>query len=303
MRFVFLLVKLARRTQNNRFDIAAAGKQEQRPVKSGSADDAAGLIEANPDYRLLRRVPGPGQWPLAIASGETRRGVFVDTETTGLDPRLGHRIIEIACVEAIGRDVSGRTVHHYLDPEREIDAGATAVHGLSWDDLRGKSKFAAVVDELLAFLSGATVVIHNAPFDVSFLDQELARLRKPPVAGRDFSVVDSLALAKATYPGKRNSLDALCDRLGIDNSHRNLHGALLDARLLAEAYFAMTRGQGTLDMSVPAVAADLSGEADAMANGVPHSIAVVALPEGVDVVHSEYMARLAKQSGVERDWH
>lgn len=230
------------------------------------------------------------------------RLIFLDTETTGLDPRLGHRIIEIACVEAIGREVSGRHVHHYLDPEREIDAGATAVHGFSWDDLRGKPKFAAVVDELLAFLSGATVIIHNAPFDVSFLDQELARLRKPPVAGRDFSVVDSLALAKATYPGKRNSLDALCDRLGIDNSHRNLHGALLDARLLAEAYFAMTRGQGTLDMSVPAAIAEHSSGTDGVIGGVVHSITAVTLPEGADTAHVEYMARLAKQSGVERDW-
>ncbi|MBL8310295.1 MAG: DNA polymerase III subunit epsilon [Burkholderiales bacterium] len=230
------------------------------------------------------------------------RLIFLDTETTGLDPRLGHRIIEIACVEAIGREVSGRHLHHYLDPEREVDAGATAVHGFSWDDLRGKPKFAAIVEELMAFLRDATVIIHNAPFDVSFLDQELARLRKPPIAGRDFSVLDSLALAKSIYPGKRNSLDALCDRLGVDNSHRNLHGALLDARLLAEAYFAMTRGQGTLDMSVPVAVTQGANATDAVGNGVVHPLTAVVLQDGIDAAHADYMARLAKQSGVERDW-
>ena len=178
------------------------------------------------------------------------RLVFLDTETTGLDPRLGHRIIEVAAIEAIGRDLTGHRLHCYLDPEREIDAGATAVHGLSWDDLRGKPKFASIADELLKFMAGARVVIHNAAFDVSFLDQELARLRQPPIAKRDIVVTDSLLLAREKFPGKRNSLDALCDRLGIDNSHRSLHGALLDARLLAEVFFALTRGQGTLEIDV-----------------------------------------------------
>ena len=170
------------------------------------------------------------------------RLVFLDTETTGLDPRLGHRIIEVAAVEAIGRELTGNQLHSYLDPEREVDPGAMAVHGISWDDLRGKPKFATISDELLNFMSGARVIIHNATFDISFIDQELARLRQPPIAKRGMTITDSLLLAREKFPGKRNSLDALCDRLGVDNAHRNLHGALLDARLLAEVYFALTRG-------------------------------------------------------------
>ena len=177
------------------------------------------------------------------------RLVFLDTETTGLDPRLGHRIIEVAGVEAIGRQITGKAIHFYIDPEREIDAGATAVHGFTWDDLRGKPKFAAIAESVMQFLAHARVIIHNAPFDVSFLDNELARLRQPMVARRDFSVDDSLAMARRKYPGKRNSLDSLCDRLGVDNSQRNLHGAMLDARLLADVYFAMTREQGSLEMT------------------------------------------------------
>jgi DNA polymerase-3 subunit epsilon len=232
------------------------------------------------------------------------RLIFLDTETTGLDPRLGHRIIEVAAVEAIGRDLTGKWLHFYVDPEREIDAGATAVHGYSWDDLRGKPKFSAVAEELLSFLAGARVVIHNAPFDVSFLDQELARLRLPPMSRRDIRITDSLALAKEKYPGKRNSLDALCDRLGVDNSHRNLHGALLDAKLLAEVYFGLTRGQGVLDMPVAASVAVVNFDGSfAAAAGESLPIADVPLPSALAVAHEQYMAKLAQQSGVERAWH
>lgn len=231
------------------------------------------------------------------------RLVFLDTETTGLDPRLGHRIIEVAAVEAIGRELTGNQLHHYLDPEREIDAGATAVHGLSWDDLRGKPKFISIAEELLKFISGAKVVIHNAAFDISFIDQELARLRQPPVSRREIVVTDSLLLAREKFPGKRNSLDALCDRLGIDNSHRNLHGALLDARLLAEVFFALTRGQGKLEIDTPdPVRTYVATRTDSDQPRQLVPIYEVPLLASTDATNSNYMERLAKQSGITRGW-
>ncbi len=232
------------------------------------------------------------------------RLVFLDTETTGLDPRLGHRIIEVAAVEAIGRELTGNQLHSYLDPEREVDPGAMAVHGISWDDLRGKPKFATISDELLNFMSGARVIIHNATFDVSFIDQELARLRQPPIAKRGMTITDSLLLAREKFPGKRNSLDALCDRLGVDNAHRNLHGALLDARLLAEVYFALTRGQGTLEIDeqeAPRVIAESFLSSDPGEPLLP--IAEVAVSASVLDTHIQYMSRLAKQSGITRGLH
>lgn len=229
------------------------------------------------------------------------RLVFLDTETTGLDPRLGHRVIEVAAVEAVGRELTGNQMHHYFDPEREIDAGATAVHGLSWDDLRGKPRFSSVANELLNFMSGARVVIHNASFDVSFIDQELARLREAPIAKRHITVTDSLKLAREKFPGKRNSLDALCDRLGVDNSHRNLHGALLDARLLAEVYFALTRGQGSLEieMSEP-IAFQRATLREFQDTGQVLPVSAVVISASAVSDHTEYMARLSKQSGIRR---
>ena len=231
------------------------------------------------------------------------RLVFLDTETTGLDPRLGHRIIEVAAVEAIGRELTGNQLHYYLDPEREIDAGATAVHGFSWDDLRGKPKFVTIADELLKFMSGARVVIHNAAFDISFIDQEQARLRQPPVSKREIVVTDSLLLAREKFPGKRNSLDALCDRLGVDNSHRNLHGALLDARLLAEVFFALTRGQGTLEIDAPepvqTYVATVTDPDQPRQIAPIYKVPLLALTEATN---ASYMERLAKQSGITRGW-
>ncbi len=229
------------------------------------------------------------------------RLVFLDTETTGLDPRLGHRIIEVAAVEAIGREMTGKHLHSYFDPERDIDSGATAVHGFTWDDLRGKPKFAAMADELLTFMCGARVVIHNASFDIAFIDQELAKLRQPPIAKRQITITDSLLLAREKFPGKRNSLDALCDRLGVDNAHRNLHGALLDARLLAEVYFALTRGQGVLEIDVKEVPTELATNPQ---SSNPDSRALSLAEVGVSRLslnaHVEYMARLAEQSGATR---
>jgi len=177
------------------------------------------------------------------------RQIVLDTETTGLEPELGHRIIEIGCVEILNRRPTGRTFHHYINPEREIEKGALEVHGLTAEFLQGKPRFAEVAEELMTFISGAELVIHNAAFDVNFLDYELRRLAKAVAtfSGRSVAkecrVLDSLALARQMHPGQRNNLDALCKRYEIDNSHRELHGALLDARILADVYLAMTGGQ------------------------------------------------------------
>ncbi len=178
---------------------------------------------------------------------QPERLVFLDTETTGLDPKLGHRIIEVGAVEAIGRRLTGNDFHRYINPNRDIDPGAVAVHGITSEFLVDKPKFGEVARDLAAFLENATVVIHNAAFDLGFLETEFSLVRmKASVIEAKKDVVDSLALARAKFPGKRNSLDALCERFGIDNSSRNLHGALLDARLLGEVYFALTREQQSI---------------------------------------------------------
>jgi len=171
------------------------------------------------------------------------RKIVLDTETTGLDPRRGHRIIEIAAIELDGRKVSKRHFHHYLDPEREVDEEAARVHGFTWDMLKGRTKFADIASSFLEFIEGAELMAHNAPFDMSFINNELRLLELPPLQN---PVVDTLKLAREMHPGKKNGLDALCSRYEIDNTHRALHGALLDTELLAEVYFAMTRGQESL---------------------------------------------------------
>lgn len=177
------------------------------------------------------------------------RIVLLDTETTGLKVEEGHRLIEIGCVECQDRRVTERQFHAYLNPERPVDEGATQVHGLTWDQLKDKPLFSDVVDEFLRFVEGAQVVIHNAVFDCGFLDHELKRLGRPAFSTHVVQVVDSLGKAREMHPGQRNSLDALCQRYGINNEHRSLHGALLDARLLADVYLAMTRGQESLEIS------------------------------------------------------
>lgn len=174
------------------------------------------------------------------------RQIVLDTETTGLNPRDGHRIIEVACIEMVNRRLTGHHLHKYINPEREIDAGAQAVHGISLEFLADKPKFADIADEFLEFINGAQLIIHNAPFDLGFLNAELDRLGRVPVETLCSGVIDTLKDAKELHPGKRNSLDALCERYEIDNSSRTLHGALLDTELLAEVYLAMTRGQNAL---------------------------------------------------------
>ena len=186
------------------------------------------------------------------------RQIVLDTETTGLEPELGHRIIEIAGVELVNRRFTGNNFHRYFNPERESEAGALEVHGLTAEFLSDKPKFGDVAAELLDYVNGAELVIHNSAFDVAFLNRELDLADLKPVTDYCSSVMDTLRLAKDLHPGKRNSLDALCERYQIDNSARTLHGASLDARLLAEVYLAMTRGQESLVMDVettPAAAA------------------------------------------------
>lgn len=178
------------------------------------------------------------------------RQIVLDTETTGLSADQGHRIIEIGCLEVINRRLSGRTLHLYLNPDREVDEAATEVHGMTWDDLRDKPRFAEVANRVMDFVADAEVLIHNAAFDLSFLDAELSRAGLPRFRDGCAGVLDTLLMARELHPGKRNSLDALCDRYGVSNAHRTLHGALLDAELLAEVYLAMTRGQDSFEIAL-----------------------------------------------------
>jgi len=190
------------------------------------------------------------------------RQIVLDTETTGLSPENGDRIIEIGCVELLNRKLSGNNLHFYVNPERDSDEGALRVHGISNEFLRGKPKFASIATELLDYLRGAELIIHNAPFDIGFLNKELDRLRLGRMADHVSGVIDSLAMAKELFPGKRNSLDALCGRLEVDNSGRTLHGALLDAELLADVYINMTRGQNAFGLDEPAEVSDVAQEAE-----------------------------------------
>ena len=178
------------------------------------------------------------------------RQVVLDTETTGLEAKEGHRIIEIGAIEIVGRRITESRFHRYVNPERDSDEGALAVHGLATDFLKDKPKFGEVVDELLEFVKDAEVIIHNAAFDVEFLDAELGRLERGRFGDSCAKVTDSLTMAREQHPGKRNSLDALCERYGVSNAHRTLHGALLDAGLLAEVFLSMTRGQDSLVIDV-----------------------------------------------------
>ena len=187
------------------------------------------------------------------------RQIVLDTETTGLNPRSGDRIIEIGCVEIINRRLTGNNFHVYINPERDSEEGALAVHGLTTEFLSDKPKFAEIAGELRDYVRDAEIIIHNAPFDLAFLDAEFERLGLPRFIEHVTQVTDTLVQAKEMHPGKRNSLDALCDRYGISNAHRTLHGALLDAELLAEVYLAMTRGQNSLTIDLMDAGDDGSG--------------------------------------------
>lgn len=175
------------------------------------------------------------------------RQIILDTETTGLNPEEGHRIIEVGCIELLDRNLTGNDFHEYINPERKIDAGASAIHGIKNEFLLTKPKFPDIVEKLISYLTNAELIIHNAPFDIGFLRAEFCRISpKLSITLENIKIIDTLALARKMHPGQRNNLDALCKRYKVDNSKRELHGALLDATLLAELYLKMTGGQGTL---------------------------------------------------------
>ena len=228
------------------------------------------------------------------------RQIVLDTETTGLNPETGDRLIEIGCVELVARKLTGNNKHFYVNPGRSSSEEALRVHGISDEFLADKPRFEQVVDELIEYLTGAEVIIHNAAFDVGFLEKELELAGRPSFRSFVGSVTDTLAMAKEMYPGKRNSLDALCDRLGVDNSSRTLHGALLDAELLADVYINLTRGQDALliDMgpsdggTASVVSVDLSRFELPLIRASEHELAA----------HEEVLAQLDKASGGKTVW-
>lgn len=228
------------------------------------------------------------------------RQIFLDTETTGLDPAQGHRIIEIAAVEVVNRRLTNNHFHVYLNPDREIDLGAQQVHGISLEFLQDKPRFPDVVADFLDFIAGGELVIHNAPFDVGFLNRELGMLGMPGVAQGCAGIVDTLKMAKELRPGQRNNLDALCRHYGIDNSARTLHGALLDAELLADVYLAMTRGQESLLMMEMAGTEQAASDVPLPARSQP--LLVVQAEEGELAAHRDYLAGLDKAAGGASLW-
>lgn len=227
------------------------------------------------------------------------RQIILDTETTGLDPASGHRIIEVACVEMVNRRLTRNNFVRRINPEREIDAGATAVHGVTIEELTHEPKFAQIVDELLRFVTGAELIIHNAPFDIGFLNAELKRLKKAPLTDI-CSVTDTLAMARDMHPGKRNSLDALCDRYDVDHSSRTVHGALLDAELLSEVYIAMTRGQDSLAIGIEAGSSGNKVGAPAAAR--PLTLKVLRADAGELQRHAAHVETINKDSGGRAVW-
>ena len=229
------------------------------------------------------------------------RQIFLDTETTGLSPDAGDRVIEIGCVEMLNRRLSGNDLHFYLNPQRPNSEDAVRIHGLSDEFLADKPLFASIADELLAFLAGAEVVIHNAAFDIGFLNAELRRIGKGRVEAVIERVTDSLQMAREMFPGKSNSLDALCKRLEVDNTGRSLHGALLDAGLLAEVYLRMTRGQESL------VIDDLHGgeahrELAAAVDLSTFALAVVEADADEIAAHEAVLDAIDKASGGKTTW-
>ncbi len=229
------------------------------------------------------------------------RQIVLDTETTGLSAESGDRIIEIGCVELLNRKLTGNNLHFYINPERDSHEDALRVHGLTTEFLRDKPKFAEVADEILRYLEGAEIIIHNAAFDLGFPDKELERLGKPVFTSFVSEVTDTLAMAKQLYPGKRNSLDALCDRLGVDNSGRTLHGALLDAELLADVYINLTRGQEALLIDLGDVGEQgVAGERiDLSAFDLP----VLTANAQELAAHADVLAQIDKASGGKLVWH
>ena len=228
------------------------------------------------------------------------RQLLIDTETTGLDPKQGHRIIELAAVELVNRRLTGRHLHYRIDPERDVDYGATEVHGMTREDLRGMPCFRDIAGEFADFARGSEWIIHNAPFDVAFFDTEFELCGMPPSAAVYGRLVDTLALARETFPGKRNNLDALCERFGVSNAHRTLHGALLDAQLLAEVYLALTSGQGEIGFGGEGTAEDNARAAVSAFASLPADIAArprVRPREDELAAHAARLETIRKKAG------
>ena len=228
------------------------------------------------------------------------RQIFLDTETTGLSAEGDDRVIEIGCVELFNRKLTGNNLHFYLNPERDSHEDALKVHGISNEFLRDKPKFAQVAQEVIDYLRDAEIIIHNAAFDIGFLNKELERVGQAPFATYVSNVIDTLVMAKQMYPGKRNSLDALCDRLGVDNSGRTLHGALLDAELLADVYINLTRGQEALLMEIsddqPKHQADLQIDLSS------YQLPVLRANDNELSAHEDVLKQLDKSSGGKTVW-
>jgi DNA polymerase-3 subunit epsilon len=228
------------------------------------------------------------------------RQIFLDTETTGLSADNGDRVIEIGCVELINRKLTGNNLHFYLNPERDSHEDALRVHGITSEFLRDKPKFEAVVEQLMAYVQDAEIIIHNAPFDLGFLNKELQLLGMPAFRDHVSGVVDTLVMAKEMFPGKRNGLNALCDRLDVDNSGRTLHGALLDAELLADVYINLTRGQDALIMDVGAK--DESGFVVQSVDLSQFSLPVVAANAQELAAHDDVIVQMNKSSEGKTVW-
>lgn len=226
------------------------------------------------------------------------RQIVLDTETTGLEPKDGHRIIEIGCVEVVARRVNNNDYHQYLQPDRESDEGALRVHGITTEFLADKPRFAEIVDHFMEYIQGAQLVIHNAPFDVGFLNHELQLMHSKWGRIEDHcTILDSLVLAKKRYPGQRNSLDALCKRLSVNNTHRQLHGALLDSQILADVYLAMTGGQESLSLQVESEkASNDSGQIRRLAADRP-VLKVLLADESERVAHQKRLQAIEQQAG------
>jgi DNA polymerase III subunit epsilon len=239
-----------------------------------------------------------------VAENQVKRQVVLDTETTGLSTSDDHRIIEIGCVEVINRRITGETFHQYINPEREIDAGALEVHGISSEFLADKPKFAEISQDFMRFIDGAELVIHNAAFDVGFLDHELAKINTEPRRIKDVSsVLDTLKLARDKHPGQKNNLNALCKRYDIDNSNRELHGALLDSEILADVYLAMTGGQVSLSLAAEEPIAKTSKQSDVNSNTQQRGrLRVINANETELSAHDDNLQRLDKASNGQCIW-
>ncbi len=227
-----------------------------------------------------------------VDSLTNNRQIVLDTETTGLDPKSGHRIIEIGCVELSERRLTGNNLHLYVQPDRDIDPGAIAVHGITNEFLQDKPRFVEIIDQLQNYLKGAELIIHNADFDVGFLEHEFTLCNQPMVLSDVCKVTDTLAMARKQFPGQRNSLDALCKRLSVNNAHRTLHGALLDSEILADVYLVMTGGQTDLSLDQETATGDDAVDLAAMVD--LDKLTLVTASEAETTAHEQWLERLRK---------